>query len=45
VKMTARLLKPVAITKENLNVVIDAGWATKAAVCQGVKAGTVKACG
>lgn len=45
VKMTARLLKPVAITRENLNVVIDAGWVTKAAVCQGVKAGTVKACG
>jgi len=31
-------LKPIAITKENLNVVIDAGWATKAQVCAGVDA-------
>ena len=30
-------LKPIAITKENLNVVIDAGWATKAQVCAGVQ--------
>ena len=29
-------LKPIAITRENLNVVIDAGWATKAQVCAGV---------
>src|SRR5918997_2419001 len=42
--MTAVFLKPVAITKDNLNVVIDAGWASKEVVCQGVKAGTVKAC-
>ena len=31
-------LKPVPITKDNLNVVIDAGWVTKAQVCQGVAA-------
>ena len=43
-KMTARLLKPVAITKDNLSVVIDAGWITKEAVCQGVKAGSVSVC-
>ncbi len=42
--MTALFLRPVAITKDNLNVVIDAGWASKDVVCQGVKAGTVKAC-
>jgi D-xylose transport system substrate-binding protein len=37
-------LTPVAITKDNLNVVIDAGWISKAEACQGVKAGTVAAC-
>ena len=37
-------LKPVAITKDNLNVVIDAGWITKDEVCAGVKAGSVAAC-
>jgi D-xylose transport system substrate-binding protein len=42
--MTAIFLKPVPVTRDNLNVVIDAGWATKAAVCQGVAAGKVKAC-
>ena len=42
--MTALFLKPVPVTQENLKVVIDAGWAPKAAVCQGVAAGKVKAC-
>ncbi len=42
--MTAIFLKPVPVTKDNLNVVIDAGWAPKAAVCQGVPAGKVAAC-
>lgn len=45
VKMTARLLTPIPVTKDNLNVVIDAGWVTKGVVCQGVKPGMVKACG
>jgi D-xylose transport system substrate-binding protein len=31
-------LKPIPITKENLKLVIDAGWATKAQVCAGVDA-------
>ena len=44
VKMETVFLKPVAITKDNLNVVIDAGWIKKEAACQGVKAGSVKAC-
>jgi len=43
-KMTAVLLKPVPITKDNLSVVIEAGWITKDAVCQGVKAGSVSVC-
>jgi D-xylose transport system substrate-binding protein len=42
--MTALFLTPVAITKDNLDVVIKAGWITKDVACQGVKAGTVKAC-
>lgn len=42
--MTALFLTPVAITKDNLDVVIKAGWASKEVVCQGVKAGSVKAC-
>src|ERR1700731_1114643 len=39
-KMTARLLKPIPITKDNLSAVIDAGWITKDAPCQGAKAGS-----
>jgi D-xylose transport system substrate-binding protein len=43
-KMNSVFLTPIAITKDNLNLVIEAGWVTKDAVCQGVKAGSVKAC-
>jgi len=32
----AIFLKPLPITRDNLQVVIDAGWATKAQVCAGV---------
>lgn len=42
--MTAIFLKPIAITKDNLSVVLDAGWIKKADLCQGVKAGSVSAC-
>jgi len=42
--MNAIFLKPVPVTRDNLNVVIDAGWAPKSAVCQGVPAGRVPAC-
>lgn len=45
VEMNAVLLPPVPITKDNLNVVIDAGWVTKEEVCQGVPAGKVAVCG
>ncbi|WP_454850460.1 D-xylose ABC transporter substrate-binding protein [Rhizobium binxianense] len=44
VNMQSVFLKPLPITKDNLNVVIDAGWISKAEACQGVKAGTVAAC-
>jgi D-xylose transport system substrate-binding protein len=35
----------VPITRDNLNLVIDAGWVAKDVVCQGVPAGTVDVCG
>jgi D-xylose transport system substrate-binding protein len=38
-------LKPIPITKDNLNVVLDAGWIDKATLCKGVAAGSVAACG
>jgi D-xylose transport system substrate-binding protein len=43
-KLTSILLKPQPITKDNLNVVLDAGWITKDKLCQGVTAGSVPAC-
>lgn len=44
VDMNSVFLTPVPITKDNVNLVIEAGWITKDAACQGVKAGSVKAC-
>jgi D-xylose transport system substrate-binding protein len=35
----ALLLEPVAITRANLDRVIDAGWASRASVCRGVEPG------
>ncbi len=44
IEMNSLFLAPVPITRENLNVVIDAGWVSKDVVCQGVPAGSVAAC-
>ncbi|MDF2996578.1 MAG: D-xylose transporter, periplasmic substrate-binding protein [Xanthobacteraceae bacterium] len=44
VAMNSTFLKPVPITKDNLGVIIEAGWVPKATVCQGVAKGKVKAC-
>ncbi|MBM7049933.1 D-xylose ABC transporter substrate-binding protein [Rhizobium lusitanum] len=44
VPMKSVFLTPIAITKDNLNVVIDAKWISKAEACQGVKTGAVAAC-
>jgi D-xylose transport system substrate-binding protein len=44
-KINSIFLTPQAITKDNLNVVLDAGWITKDKLCQGVSAGKVAACG
>jgi D-xylose transport system substrate-binding protein len=38
-EMDAVFLAPMPITKDNLSAVVDAGWITKEALCQGVTAG------
>jgi len=38
------LLKPIPITKDNLQVVLDAKWITKEVLCNGVTAGSVPGC-
>lgn len=37
--MTAKFLAPMPVTKDNLSAVVDAGWITKEALCQGVSGG------
>ncbi|MFC3075383.1 D-xylose ABC transporter substrate-binding protein [Shinella pollutisoli] len=44
VEMKSVFLAPLPITKDNLNVVIEAGWIPKETACQGVAAGSVAAC-
>ncbi|TPE49411.1 D-xylose ABC transporter substrate-binding protein [Amaricoccus solimangrovi] len=44
VELDSIFLTPVPITKDNLNVVVDAGWITKDALCAGVPSGRVAAC-
>ena len=44
VKMSTILIPPQAITRDNLNVVIDAGWITKEKACEGADASKVPAC-
>ena len=43
-KLNSRFLEPVPITRDNLKVVIDAGWVAHEVVCKGVAAGSVPAC-
>jgi len=38
------LLNPIPITKDNLQVVLDAKWITKDVLCKGVTAGSVTGC-
>lgn len=38
-KMSALFLEPLPITKDNLSVVVDAGWITQETLCQGVTNG------
>ncbi len=44
VKVNGILLTPLAVTKDNLNVIVDKGWITKAEVCAGVKPGANAFC-
>jgi D-xylose transport system substrate-binding protein len=43
--MTSILLTPIAITPDNMDLVVDAGWITTDELCQGVEAGAVAVCG
>jgi D-xylose transport system substrate-binding protein len=43
-QMTSILLTPIAVTQDNLDVVLDAGWIDEAALCQGVESGSVAVC-
>lgn len=42
--MTSILLTPIAITQDNLDLVVDAGWIDTDTLCQGVEAGSVSVC-
>jgi D-xylose transport system substrate-binding protein len=42
--MTSILLTPIAITTDNLNLVVDAGWISVDELCQGVEPGSVAVC-
>ncbi len=44
VEMNSVFLAPIPVTKDNLNLVLDAGWISKDALCQGVAAGAVAVC-
>lgn len=44
VEMNSVFLAPLPITKDNLNLVLDAGWISKDVLCQGVAAGSVAVC-
>jgi D-xylose transport system substrate-binding protein len=44
VVMNARFLTPLAITKDNLELVVEAGWISKAELCQGVPKGKLAIC-
>lgn len=44
-EMNSIFLAPIPIKRDNLNLVLDAGWISKEALCQGVAAGMVEVCG
>lgn len=45
VSIWSMFLAPVPVTEDNLDVVVDAGWISVEALCQGVPAGRVDVCG
>jgi D-xylose transport system substrate-binding protein len=40
----SKFLEPVPITRDNLDVVVDAGWIDQTALCAGVPSGEVEVC-
>ncbi len=44
VRMNSVFIKPVAVTRANLNVVLDAKWISKAILCEGVDEKAVAVC-
>ena len=42
--MTSIFLEPIAVTQDNLDVVVDAGWIPVEQLCEGVAAGSVAVC-
>jgi D-xylose transport system substrate-binding protein len=44
VELDAIFLRPIPITRDNLNLVIEAGWIPKATACQGVTENPPSAC-
>jgi D-xylose transport system substrate-binding protein len=45
VEVSSILLDPIAITQDNLDLVVDAGWVDQETLCEGVAAGSVAVCG
>jgi D-xylose transport system substrate-binding protein len=45
IEVNSILLTPIAITQDNLDVVLDAGWIDEATLCEGVEADSVAVCG
>jgi len=45
IEMNSVFLAPIPVTRDNLNLVLDAGWIAKDVLCQGVSAGSVAVCG
>jgi D-xylose transport system substrate-binding protein len=44
IEMTSVLLEPIPITRDNLEVVVDAAWIDQATLCQGVNSAEVEVC-
>ena len=42
--LTSILLEPIAITQDNLDVVLDADWISEEELCQGVESGSIEVC-
>jgi D-xylose transport system substrate-binding protein len=43
-EIPSRLLRPTAITRDNLHLVLEADWITHGVLCAGVPIGEVAAC-